>query len=377
MNTLITDLSKLIDDQLDCYQAIFLGFIDNPTRWALYFYHNMDRRILNICHKNLQNTAVIDILKRYLKAQTVKGLRSENLLLILKIGLKLGDEELINLVYPNLESDIDKQNAVIKTIKYGHTELFLKYEHPYVEFLKPESRACYDRLCLPRKIVAGYRSKNKQIIEHILTINNTEPTEYDIASKITKLLMMTSITSGDDKQELNKEFMRLYEKHNCCYNIDFRFFFLFLAFKEKNMELYNFLKSKAEQYSHVDAVHLVQLIDDTDINSIRFFFQTLDLNELKSCTLVAYREGKKNIFNHLIKINPDIIRTISIEEINNKMNIDNYKTVLSRAPPSVREIQKLIQSSLNVKRFDIYIYLCSIKHTIEENALQLGQKLLE
>lgn len=391
MNTLIPDLSQLIDNHLDCYQAAFLGCPDHKIRWVIYFYRNK-QKLINFCRNN-PDPNFIKIMKKCMEIKNdVIQYRYGD---ILELGFKIGDEELVSLAYPQISSDSDRQRYILEAIKYGHTKLVLKYEHPCLDF----RRYTYD-IHLLVKIIAAYRSGNQQIIEHIMDINSKDLEES--IPKMIRLLMMASAASGSDKESLNRQFIELYndligpkeqarvklaqsalnhgniQLYNNLTNIEDNdaLRLIQLALEENNVEIYNFLRSLIlPRYERLDN-YLIENVNDTP-NVVGLLMKTLDLGMLEVYITTAYKNGRKNMFNRLTEINPTLITTVDIMyNINNKINIDNFKTVLSIAPPSIREIWKLKGSYLGINRHDLYVCLCSVEYIIKETSKYIGQQII-
>lgn len=394
MNTLITDLSNLIDDQLDCYQATFLGYPDSKIRWVVYFYCCKQQGLINFCRDNPDPTFV-KILKRKLENKfNVAQLRYDY---ILELGFKFGDEELVSLAYPFVRQDVDRQHCILEAIKSGHTNLVLKYEHPSLDFRS--SAYNYD-LRLPDKIIAAYRSGNRKIIDHILDVNSKDMKEP--FPRLIRLLMMASAATGSDKELLNREFIELYNQsiepeeqfrsnmaQSALKNGNIQLYnnltspkdnnqldLIQLALEENNIEIYNYLRPLVlPRYKPLDS-YLIENVDDTP-NVVELLMKTLDLSMLGAYITLAYKNGRKNMFNRLIQIDPTLITTVNIMyNVNNKINIDNFKTVLSIAPPSIREIWKLKGSYFGINRYDLYFYLCSVEYIIKETSKYIGRQII-
>ena len=368
MDTLILDLYQLIDKQLDCYQCTFLGYSDHKIRWAVYFYCRKNPRMVAFYEDN-PDKDIVEIFKRYLESKPeLSEYQYED---ILKTAFKIGDEELIELVYNRVPVDSDKQTCILETIKSGHTALVLKYEHPCPNF---RDMYTYD-IHLPAKIVAAYRSRNQQIIDHILNVNSCDLDNP--RPKLTRLLMMTSTASDTEKQQLNQEFIQLYnDLLNSTEKGKPPLSLIELAIEENNIELYKFLRESVLSYYKRLDKYLIENVNDTH-HVVELLVETLDFKSLKSYIKIAYKNGRKNMFNRLIQIDPKLIDKINImTDFNGKIDITCFKSVLSIAPPSTREIKDLISQSLKYYHYDLYIYLCSIEHKIKDNAKHLGQQLL-
>lgn len=356
MDTLIFDLSGLIDGQLDCYQAIFLGYSDNGIRLAIYFYCNNDKRMLSFCD-NEPNNKILEILKRYLKNND-NLINSPPYTEIFTLGFKYGDRELVELLYPKISDDADRHKCILEAIKFNQTDLVLKYEHPCLE-------QGYD-FYIECKIVEAYRSKNQRIIEHILTVNNRNLD--DPVLKMTRLLMMTSTASDTEKRQLNQEFIEIYNSIRMVSNGRVRWCALnliVLAVEENNIELYIFLRKSIQTVYCMINSHLIENVNDTP-HSAEIITSSLDLNDLdglECCTNCAYGCGRKHLFKKLISINPQLINKVNIvsKQYIQTIDVDILKTILSNSSRSLKEIQRLIRKSLMFDRYDLFIYLSSVE----------------
>lgn len=361
MDTLCSDLVALLDKHLNCYQCVLLGSnTANSQGWALYLYDTRkpDNFMKYICSTPTKELLII--LNEVLKLGSDFCKKTEHGHLLVYLGFYFGDLNLIE-TYSSIKLrayETEKYYSYIRAaIRNNHTDIVLKCYVPFSYTVPVDYNGVGAEYWYYMGIVIdALQSGNQRIIDHIIR-------PWCIDDPVIQLLKL----AFECKNQQCLDFF-----NTLPYNGNIVAIFSRVLCITDNGNVHKSLISKYGFFSWklVDWVYSGPSIINSLLDAVNDDF-------IEECALKAYASGFKILFNKLVQLNSKLIDEIDIctTQMRETTDIEILKLILHTNPPSIKDVNKLITKSLESNRYDIYMYLCSVKYIIIENNKHLRQQI--
>lgn len=339
MNTLPNDLRLLLDSHLHAYESVLLELnpfdSSNTTKWGLYFYQK--NRIDDLFEMYLDDKhASISLLRQILIRNPILKDR-----IPYSVAPRSGDVELMESLKKRTTPEFFNKVSILQLIENNKLNLLRIY------YKKATDR----QYLVPHQLIAA--RNNLDILKYIIEVNEGS---LDITCRT-----IIAIIEGDS-QKFVKCIDYLYSNKY----IDFDDTAILTCIMK--MDELSFLKYFQTKTSYSDRYILRLAIKCKAHNIIKHYIATnqeVCLAHLKH----AFHYNNTAILNLIRETQPLLLddlnlyslsKDLGIVNITSKIKLDFLIEFFNNSPPSRREIKYLINQALEVSRYDLYCYLCSL-----------------
>lgn len=347
MNTLPTDLLSLLDLKLNPYETLLLHFkaTDIEKRWFWYNYHRgtLGFEIIKLCKKADKES--VKILKEIIQKGSFK-LGNEQIFQMKMLALRIGDDLLWNMI-PEFN------NSVYRVQSIGLSEVV------YTEAIlygRENSMKC------PYNTSHLYMNKTAQLAVNALKVGNMQLLkQFMDISGIANPNKIVAIMLNPDHFDIRA--VQLDDKEHQ--------FILRWSIIINRLDIFtNIIKHDKVDYR---GRHFQGLADCAFINKsheiIEYIFR-MTTTKSSLCVQKAHEMGYyyRPFWDTVVSVNPLLIYSLDLfqplddgEKVvigtsMDRIELDNLKMLFELAPPSKRELYRLIQISREYKRYDIYCW---------------------